>query len=79
MSRLQRILIATFLLTLAALLIARGTYFYTEKLFAFTKSQNLWLALGMGVAYVLGAFVSHRLSIRFGQRRLLQMTLSAKL
>ncbi|MCC7146511.1 MAG: MFS transporter [Phycisphaeraceae bacterium] len=75
MSRLQRILLATFLLTLAALLIARGTYFYTEKLFAFTKSQNLWLALGMGVAYVLGAFVSHRLSIRLGQRRLLQLTI----
>jgi MFS family permease len=69
----------TFLESIAATLIQRGVYFYTHENLGFSQSQNLWIALGFGVAYVLGAFPSHAISKRLGERRLLVVCLVALL
>jgi len=63
--------VLTFLESIAATLIQRGIYFYTHENLAFTQTQNLWVAFGFGVAYVAGAFASHPLSKRFGEKALL--------
>lgn len=61
----------TFLESIAATLIQRGLYFYTHEQLGFGQNENLWLAFGFGAVYVVGAFVSHRATQRFGERRLL--------
>ncbi len=61
----------TFLESIAATLIQRGIYFYTHENLGFSQSQNLWIAFGFGVTYVGGAFASHGLSKRFGEKRVL--------
>lgn len=63
--------VLTFLESIAATLIQRGLYFFTHENLGFTESQNLWIAFGFGVVYIAGAFVSHGLAQRFGERRLL--------
>src|SRR5690242_3643068 len=63
--------VLTFLESIAATLIQRGLYFFTHENLGFTASHNLWLAFGFGVVYIAGAFVSHGLAKRFGERRLL--------
>lgn len=63
--------VLTFLESIAATLIQRGVYFYTHENLGFTQSQNLWIAFGFGVTYVAGAFASHPLSKRFGERLVL--------
>jgi MFS family permease len=63
--------VLTFLESIAATLIQRGLYFYTHENLGFNQSQNLWIAFGFGVAYVAGAFASHGLSKRFGEKRVL--------
>ncbi len=63
--------VLTFLESIAATLIQRGIYFFTHENLNFSQSQNLWIAFGFGVAYVGGALVSHNLSNRFGERRVL--------
>ncbi len=63
--------VLTFLESIAATLIQRGIYFFTHENLGFSQSQNLWIAFGFGVAYVGGALVSHGLSKRFGERRVL--------
>src|SRR5438034_2579520 len=69
-------LIALFVLTfcesIAATLLQRGVYFYTRENLGFSQNQNLWVAFGFGATYIIGAFGSHNLSQRFGERRLLQ-------
>jgi MFS family permease len=68
-------LVALFLLTffesIAATLLQRGVYFYTHENLGFSQSQNLWVAFGFGATYIIGAFTSHGLSKRVGERRLL--------
>jgi MFS family permease len=68
-------IVALFLLTffesIAATLIQRGIYFYTHENLGFSQSQNLWVAFGFGVTYVAGAFASHGLSKRFGEKPVL--------
>ncbi len=61
----------TFLESIAATLLQRGLYFYTHEILGFGETRNLWLALGFGLAYVTGAFASHKAASRLGERRLL--------
>lgn len=68
---LVALFVLTFLESIAATLIQRGLYFYTHENLGFSEAQNLWIAFGFGAVYIGGAFASHRLSIRFGERRLL--------
>jgi predicted MFS family arabinose efflux permease len=67
----------TFLQSFAGVLLSRGVYFYTHERLAFTATQNLFLGLGYGIAYIAGAFVSHRLTSRLGERRLLSWLLTS--
>jgi MFS family permease len=68
---LVALFVLTFLESIAATLIQRGVYFYTHENLGFSESQNLWVAFGFGVVYIVGAFISHGLCQRFGERRLL--------
>jgi MFS family permease len=68
---LVALFVLTFLESIAATLIQRGIYFYTHENLGFSESQNLWIAFGFGVVYIAGAFVSHGLAQRYGERRLL--------
>jgi len=68
---LVALFVLTFFESIAATLLQRGVYFYTHENLGFSQSQNLWVAFGFGATYILGAFKSHDLSKRFGERRLL--------
>ncbi|MCE5276716.1 MAG: MFS transporter [Planctomycetaceae bacterium] len=72
---MTRILIVTMLESFAGILVQRGIFFYSKEHLAFTKVDNLWLALATGAPYVLGALASHPLSRRLGERRLLLLLL----
>lgn len=65
------VLLLSFAGSLASVLTMRGGYFFSHEIFQFSTRDNLWLALGGGIAYVAGALPSHRLAVRFGERRLL--------
>lgn len=71
MRRRVRVLILTFIESLATILLERGLYFFTEDRLEFSSSANLWLALVFGVLYVIGALVSHPIAHRLGERRVL--------
>lgn len=60
-----------FLESFGTILLERGLYFYTHDLLKFSDSENLWLALSFGVFYVAGAFGSHAVSAKLGEKRLL--------
>jgi Na+/melibiose symporter-like transporter len=75
MTRLTRLLALTFIESLGAVLVQRGVFFFAHERLGLDHVANLWLALGMGVVYVLGALVSHRLCVRFGERRILLLSL----
>ena len=66
-----RLLLITFTTSFSATLVQRGAYFFTHEVLGFSQAQNLWLALLVGVTYVGGAASSHRLALRFGERRTL--------
>lgn len=68
---LVALFVLTFLESVAATLIQRGLYFYTHENLGFSEAQNLWIAFGFGAVYIGGAFASHGLSLRFGERRVL--------
>jgi len=74
-SRTARVLVITFLESAATILIERGLYFYTHERLDFTGAENLGLALAWGVAYVVGAQLSHGVSRRLSEKRLLALTL----
>lgn len=67
----RRILLLTFSTSFTATLLQRGSYFFTHEVLGFSQAQNLWLALLVGVTYVLGATSSHRFATRHGERRTL--------
>jgi Major Facilitator Superfamily len=67
-----RVLVLAFTASLAAVLLQRGIYFFTNDVLGFSQAQNLWFALLFGVAYVAGASASHRVAARFGERRALR-------
>lgn len=79
LSRLQRIFLLSFVESFSGVLLQRGLYFYTHDVLGFDSSKNLWLALLSGVAYVIGAVASHPVSERWGERRLLMLTLAGAL
>ncbi len=68
---LVALFIVTFLESLGGTLIQRGVYFYAHENLGFSQNQNLWLAFGFGVAYIVGALTSHGAAQRLGERRLL--------
>ncbi len=72
MQRLTGLLQLTFWVTIASVLPGRAFYFYTRNVFAFDQVANLWIAVGYGLVYVCGAMLSHRLALRFKERRVLQ-------
>lgn len=63
------LLIASFIESLAVVLLERGIYFYTEAVYDYGRASNLWLGLAFGVCYVSGALSSHRISGWLGERR----------
>lgn len=72
-----RVMLNTFVSSLAGTMLQRGAYFFTHDVRGFSQAQNLWLALFVGIAYIGGAFNSHRLTVRFGERRTLLSLLGA--
>jgi predicted MFS family arabinose efflux permease len=74
-SRLRRVYLLSFVESFAGVLLQRGLYFYTHDELGFGESQNLWLALASGIAYVIGAMSSHRVALRISERWLLMATL----
>lgn len=71
MDRRHRIILITVIESLATVMLERGIYFYTHELMGFTDAANLWLALVFGAFYVSGAYASHGIAHRFGERRTL--------
>lgn len=61
MSLLRRLLIITFIESFATILMERALYFYTGDVLGMDETTNLWLALILGVTYVVGALSSHKL------------------
>ena len=74
---LRLILVITFIESLVTSLIERGILFYSEDQLGFSQSDNLWLALLFGVAYMVGALGSHRASRALGERRWLILMIVA--
>ncbi|MBM4017269.1 MAG: MFS transporter [Planctomycetes bacterium] len=75
---LARLLVITFVESLATTLIERGIYFYSHSRLGFTDAENLGLALGFGAAYVAGALASHSAAARWSEKRLLVAMLLAQ-
>ena len=74
---IRLILIITFVESFVTAMVERGVSFYAEHTLGFTQTQNLWLALLFGGAYVAGALGSHSASNKFGERRWLILMLVA--
>lgn len=75
---LRRLLLLTFIESLATVLFERGVYFYTESRLAFSPSLNLWLAVTFGAVYVAGALASHAVSRRWGERRVARVAIAVQ-
>jgi predicted MFS family arabinose efflux permease len=73
------ILALTFVESIASILLVRGIYFFTNDRLGFTETQNLWLALGYGIFYIAGAFMSHGFAVRLGEKRALVALIAALL
>jgi len=73
MNRTSRLLWITFAASISTVVVTRGIYFFTKSQLTFSQAENLWLALVFGVVYVVGAMLSHRLTVEFGERRLLML------
>jgi hypothetical protein len=56
----------------------RGVYFHAREAFGFTGTDNLLMALGAGIAYTCGASLSHRVTRRFDEKRLVTGVLVAQ-
>ncbi|MEX0774722.1 MAG: MFS transporter [Phycisphaeraceae bacterium] len=78
MTRINRLLLFTFIESFATILIERGVYFYTDELLKFTNRQNLLLAFAFGVVYAVAALLSHRLARRLGEKRLLALVVAGQ-
>ena len=77
MAKLHRLLLAAFIESIATIFLERGFYFFTEDRLSFTRAQNSSIALAFGLMYVLGALLSHRACLRFGEKRILIGTIAA--
>ncbi|MFA6133479.1 MAG: MFS transporter [Phycisphaerae bacterium] len=74
-----RLYTITFIESLATTAAERGIYFYAASLLGFSDMQNLWLALVFGACYAAGALLSHRCCVRWGERRILLLTVLGQL
>jgi hypothetical protein len=63
----------------ATILIEKGIYFYTRDVLAFSDKSNLLLGFGIGVFYVAGALLSHRISKAIGEKNLLLTVFAAQM
>jgi hypothetical protein len=70
-----RLYLITFVESVASIALERGLYFFTTERLAFGGAANLGVALAFGLAYVVGALLSHPVAERLGERRLLRWTL----
>ncbi|MCE9592475.1 MAG: MFS transporter [Planctomycetes bacterium] len=71
MTPLAPLLAIAFIESFATILLERGVYFYAQDHLQFSPTANLGLALGIGVCYVIGALISHKLAHRLGEKRVL--------
>ncbi len=71
MGYLPRLLVFVFVQSFASAIVQRGVYFFTQDRLEFSPTNNLWLALGAGIAYIAGALPSHRVAKLLGERRAL--------
>ena len=65
------LLVLTFLQSFGSVLLSRGVYFYTHDRLAWGRAENLLLGLAYGVVYIAGAWISHAVAARAGERRAL--------
>ncbi len=63
------IYIFAFIFSLATILLQRGVFFYTQYELGMNDSQNLFLALAVGITYIAGAQLSHKFWENVGPRR----------
>lgn len=73
----RRVLGLSFLESFATILLERGIYFFSHERLGYSEAENLGLAAGFGAAYALGAWRSHGLAARVGDRRALVALLVA--
>jgi MFS family permease len=78
-TRIGTLLWITFIESFATILVERGVYFYTRGVLGYSDVHNLWIALGLGLAYIVGASVSHPLAARLGERRLARVSVAGQL
>ncbi len=71
MTSKRRLIVCVFFASFAATLLQRGAYFFTHDILGFSQAQNLWLALLVGITYIVGATRSHKLAVLLGERRAL--------
>lgn len=69
----------TFTESIAATCVARGVPFFSVTRLGFSDVMNLSLVMAFGVAYVIGALASHRLSLLLGEKRVLLATAAAQM
>jgi MFS family permease len=72
---IRSVLILTVIENISTALVEHGTFFYMHGERSFGAFANLALGVGSGLAYMLGAAISHGLSQRFGERRVLHASL----
>ena len=73
-----RVLLITFIESLASTCVQRGLYFDSTSRLGFSPAANLALALGFGLLYAAAALLSHRLTGRLTEKRLLQAAVAAQ-
>jgi hypothetical protein len=75
---LARLLVLASIEAFSQAMFWRGVYFHANAVLGFTRTDNLLLALGAGVAYTAGAALSHRVTRRFDEKRLVTGVLVAQ-
>jgi len=76
--RLALLLVLAFIESASTILIERGSYFFCHDYLSFSSAENLALALALGLAYAFGALTSHAASSRFGERRILAISVAGQ-
>ncbi len=75
MNRIAVLLVLTVLEDVAVILVNRGVFFYLKQEYDWGPGLSLTLGTVMGLFYITGALLSHRLTDRFGERRVLGLVL----
>jgi len=75
----KHLLIITFIESFATICVEKGIFFYAEDVLEFSKGWSLGVALAFGAAYVAGAWSSHAVARRIGEKRLLIATVAGQL